>query len=151
VGGEFDAQTRYISPTILDDVTWDDEVMRDEIFGPILPIITYSDTQDMIKRVKAMETPLAFYIFSSDKKMTEKYLNEISSGDVVINDTLLHFANHHLPFGGKGYSGIGAYHGKHSLETFSHKRSVVSRNQMLENPLRYPPYEKKLSIIKKIL
>ncbi len=151
VGGQSHADERYIAPTVLDNVDWNDAVMQDEIFGPILPIITYRDTEDMIRKIKQMETPLAFYIFSNDNKMVNRYLNAIPSGDAVINDTLLHFVNHHLPFGGKGHSGIGAYHGKHSLETFSHRRSVVTRDRLIDNPLRYPPYEKKLGIIKKIL
>ncbi len=151
VGGHVHPAERYIAPTILDEVEWDDAVMHDEIFGPILPIIAYSDTHDMIRKIQEMETPLAFYIFSNDNKMVKRYLNAIPSGDAVVNDTLLHFVNHHLPFGGKGHSGIGAYHGRHSLETFSHRRSVVFRDKLIDNPLRYPPYEKKLGLIKKIL
>ena len=125
--------------------------MSEEIFGPILPIITFDETDQMIENVNSFEVPLAFYIFSRDKKMVEKYIKFIPSGDVVVNDTILHFANHHLPFGGKGHSGMGAYHGKHSYETFSHRRSVVYRNLLIDNPLRYPPYKKKLKLIKKIL
>jgi len=150
-GGDTDRDERYIAPTIMDNVSWEDDIMAQEIFGPILPIITYEDTNEMIENVTSLETPLAFYIFSSDKKRIEEYLSRVPSGDAVVNDTLVHFANHHLPFGGKGYSGMGAYHGRHSFETFSHKRSVVYRNRLLENPLRYPPYKDKLKFIKKIL
>jgi len=134
VGGITDAQSRYIAPTILDNVTFDDAVMKQEIFGPILPIIEYDDENTMIEKLSSFETPLALYIFSKDKRKTKEYLNRIPSGDAVINDTVLHFGNANLPFGGKGNSGIGAYHGKHSFDTFSHKRSVVYRNLMLDIP-----------------
>lgn len=150
-GGEKIAEERYIAPTILDNVSWDDDIMKEEIFGPVLPILTYDNTIDMIEHVTSYETPLALYIFSIDKEQIKNYIKYIPSGDVVVNDTLLHFANHHLPFGGKGHSGMGVYHGKHSYEAFSHKRSVMYRNMMIDNPLRYPPYKKKLKLIKKIL
>lgn len=150
-GGQVDEQDKFIAPTILDNPSWDSSVMKEEIFGPVLPIISYEDSEDMIKKIKSFETPLAFYVFSKDKNTTNRYLDEIPSGDVVINDTLVHFANHHLPFGGKGASGIGAYHGVHSFETFSHKRSVVVRSRIFDNPLRYPPYKGMLKFIKKIL
>ena len=150
-GGQTHKEERYIAPTVLDNVSWDDAIMAEEIFGPILPVISYDDTHDMIRRVSSIETPLAFYIFSQDKKLTREYLERIASGDAVINDTLIHFANHHLPFGGKGSSGMGAYHGKQSFETFSHKRSVVTRSGRMDNPLRYQPYKSKLDFIKKIM
>ena len=151
IGGQIDKDERYVAPTVLDDVSWNDAIMAQEIFGPILPVISYDDTQDMIRKVSAMQTPLAFYIFSQDQKLTREYLERIASGDAVINDTLIHFANHHLPFGGKGSSGMGAYHGRQSFETFSHKRSVVKRSGKIDNPLRYPPYKSKLDFIKKIM
>ncbi len=150
-GGEYSAEGRYIAPTILGDINWEDAIMQEEIFGPLLPVISYDDKNEMIKKIKGIDTPLAFYVFSSDKNLIDEYLRKIPSGDAVVNDTLLHFANHHLPFGGKGSSGIGAYHGRQSFETFSHKKSVVYRNRLLDNPLRYPPYKNKLKIIKKIL
>ena len=151
IGGKTDEHERYIAPAVLDNVGWDDDIMKHEIFGPILPVISYDDTEDMIRKVSSMEIPLAFYVFSFDKKMTGEYLRRIPSGDAVVNDTVIHFANHHLPFGGKGSSGMGAYHGKQSFETFSHKRSIVHRTGRLDNPLRYPPYNDKLKFIKKIM
>lgn len=149
-GGQTDAPSRYIAPTVMTNVTFDDAVMREEIFGPVLPVIAYDDEDDMLTTLQAMETPLAFYIFSTDKKRVQKYLTMRSSGDAVVNDTIIHSANAHLPFGGKGHSGMGAYHGRHSFETFSHKRSVVYRHLALDLP-RYAPYPEKFGFIKRFL
>lgn len=150
VGGDTDVKSRYISPTILDDVTFDDAVMQEEIFGPVLPIIEYDNEEDMINRLASFETPLAMYVFSKDRIKTKKYLSRLPSGDAVINDVVIHVANPHLPFGGKGFSGMGAYHGKHSLDTFSHKRSVVYRSLLLDLP-RYAPYKKIYKLIRKLM
>lgn len=150
VGGDTDAESRYISPTILNNVTFDDAVMQEEIFGPLLPIIEYNDENEMIDILVSLETPLAMYLFSKDKQKIKTYLRRLPSGDAVVNDTVIHVANPHLPFGGKGNSGMGSYHGKHSLDTFTQKRSVVYRNLMLDLP-RYAPYEKKLGLIKKMM
>jgi len=149
-GGQTDAPSRYIAPTVMTNVTFDDAVMREEIFGPVLPVIAYDDEDDMLTTLQAMETPLAFYIFSTDKKRVQKYLTMRSSGDAVVNDTVIHSANPHLPFGGKGHSGMGAYHGRHSFETFSHKRSVVYRHLAFDLP-RYAPYPEKFGFIKRFL
>ncbi len=149
-GGQTDAASRYIAPTVLTDVTFDDKVMGEEIFGPVLPIIPYDDEDEMLRTLQAMETPLAYYLFSKDKKRVKKYLAMRSSGDAVVNDTLIHITNPHLPFGGKGSSGMGAYHGRHSFETFSHKRSVVYRSLKFDLP-RYAPYPKKFGFIKRFL
>lgn len=150
VGGDTDAESRYISPTILNNVTFDDAVMQEEIFGPLLPVIEYNDENEMIDILVSLETPLAMYLFSKDKQKIKTYLRRLPSGDAVVNDTVIHVANPHLPFGGKGNSGMGSYHGKHSLDTFTQKRSVVYRNLMLDLP-RYAPYEKKLGLIKKMM
>lgn len=149
-GGQTDAPSRYIAPTVMKDVTFDDAVMQEEIFGPVLPVIAYDDEDEMLSLLQAMETPLALYIFSTDKKRVQKYLTMRSSGDAVVNDTIIHSANPHLPFGGKGYSGMGAYHGRHSFETFSHRRSVVYRHLALDLP-RYAPYPEKFAFIKRFL
>ena len=150
-GGGTDAQSRYIAPTLLNNVTFNDEVMQQEIFGPVLPVITYQDKNQMIETLISRETPLALYVFSTDKENINEYLSRISSGDAVVNDTVIHSANPHLPFGGKGYSGMGSYHGKYSFETFSHKRSVVYRNLMIDVALRYAPYQKKTGWIRKLM
>ncbi len=149
-GGQTDAESRYIAPTVMTDVTFDDKVMGEEIFGPVLPVIAYDDEDDMLRTLQAMETPLALYLFSKDKKRVQKYLTMRSSGDAVVNDTIIHSANPHLPFGGKGHSGMGAYHGRHSFETFSHKRSVVYRHLALDLP-RYAPYPKSFNFLKRFL
>jgi aldehyde dehydrogenase (NAD+) len=149
-GGQSDAKQRYIAPTILDNVTFDDDVMGEEIFGPVLPIIEYDDEADMIEMLRDRPTPLAMYIFSNDKRETKRYLKALPSGDVVINDTILQIVNPHLPFGGQGGSGIGHYHGKHSLDAFSHHRSVVYRNRLIDIP-RYAPYERIIGLIKKLM
>ncbi len=149
-GGQTDASSRYIAPTVMQDVTFDDAVMQEEIFGPVLPVIAYDGEDEMLSTLQGMETPLAFYIFSTDKKRVQKYLTMRSSGDAVVNDTIIHSANPHLPFGGKGHSGMGAYHGRHSFETFSHKRSVVYRHLAFDLP-RYAPYPEKFGFIKRFL
>ena len=150
-GGHCDRQSLYIAPTILDDIAWDDPIMQDEIFGPILPVLTYDDLTEAVSRVKNLPQPLAFYYFSNNRQNGEKIIREISFGGGCINDTLLHFANPHLPFGGVGSSGIGSYHGKKSFEAFSHQKSILKRSFRLDAPLRYPPYGNKLRILKRIM
>lgn len=150
-GGHCDRQSLYIAPTLLDDIAWDDPIMQDEIFGPILPVLTYDDLADAVSRVKDLPQPLALYYFSNNRQNGEKIIREISFGGGCINDTLLHFANPHLPFGGVGSSGIGSYHGKKSFEAFSHQKSILKRSFRLDAPLRYPPYGNKLRILKRIM
>ena len=150
-GGETDEASRYIAPTLMDHVTFDDAVMGEEIFGPVLPVIAYEDTDAIITTLRAMETPLAMYIFSAEKDNVKRFIKHIPSGDTVVNDTVIHTANSHLPFGGKGPSGMGFYHGKHSFNTFSHMRSVVYRNTAIDIPIRYAPYQKKIGWIKRLM
>ena len=150
-GGQSDHRTLYIAPTIIDDITWDDPIMQHEIFGPILPVLAYNNLSQAISRVKELPKPLAFYYFSNNRQNGEQIIRELSFGGGCINDTLLHFANPHLPFGGTGSSGIGSYHGKKSFETFSHQKSILKRSFRLDAPLRYPPYGNKLKILEKII
>ena len=150
-GGRTDRQDLYIAPTILEDVSWNDPIMQNEIFGPILPVFAYEDHSEVISRVKQLPKPLAFYYFSNNSAKAEKMIREASFGGGCINDTLLHFANPRLPFGGVGPSGIGSYHGKKSFETFSHQKSILKRSFRLDAPLRYPPYGNKLGLLEKIL
>ncbi len=151
VGGDLKKEELYISPTIIDNPTLESEVMKDEIFGPILPIIPYTVDDEIFKVVNRYDKPLSLYIFSSNKKFIRKINTSFSFGGGVINDTLVHFANHRLPFGGVGNSGIGAYHGKMSFDTFSHKKAMTKRATWLDIPFRYAPYKGKMNLIKKML
>ena len=139
VGGKADKKLLKIEPTILDNPKIDSKVMSEEIFGPILPIITYKTIEDAIAYVKEFEKPRALYMFTNDKKIQNKIMNEISFGGGCINDTIIHIANSNMGFGGVGYSGIGNYHGKRSFDTFSHERSITKKYS-LDLPMRYMPY-----------
>ena len=115
IGGDTDIDEKYIAPTFIDDVSWSDSIMQEEIFGPILPIVDYDDLDDVIEKINARPKPLALYVFSRNKKIQEKIVNSVSFGGGCINDTLLQFANSDMPFGGVGSSGLGKYHGKESF------------------------------------
>ena len=150
-GGKFDVSSRYFQPTILNNVNFEMPVMQQEIFGPILPVLTFTDLDVLIAGSNKMPKPLALYFFSNNKKNQKKVLENIQAGGVTINDTLMHIVNPKLPFGGVGHSGIGAYHGKYSFETFSHAKSVVKKGTWLDMPIRYAPFKNKLRIIKKLM
>ncbi|MCC9169139.1 aldehyde dehydrogenase [Pontibacter harenae] len=150
-GGQTDRDQRYIAPTILDNVTWTHPSMQAEIFGPILPVLSYCSLKDAIKTVNSQETPLALYFFSSDHQKQQCILQKAHFGGGCINDTMSHFVNPNLPFGGVGHSGFGSYHGRASFDLFSHHKSVLHRGTWLDLPLRYPPYKDHLSLVKKIL
>ncbi len=139
-----------VHPTIINNVTFDDEIMKNEIFGPILPVIEYNEISDCVAIINARPTPLALYYFSNDEKKAREIMSKIDFGGGAINDTIMHVAEKHLPFGGKGASGLGNYHGKFSFETFSHSKSVLVKNRA-ELKLKYPPQTNaKLKIIKTI-
>jgi aldehyde dehydrogenase (NAD+) len=125
-GGSLNPETRYIEPALI-EASWDSASMEDEIFGPILPILTYGNLDEAISSINKLSKPLALYLFTSDKRVEEKVLSEISSGGVSINDTVTHLANPELPFGGVGSSGMGAYHGHYSFTTFSHEKSILKK------------------------
>ncbi|QQK08481.1 aldehyde dehydrogenase family protein [Miniphocaeibacter halophilus] len=151
-GGEFNIEDRAFMPTILTNASFDDEIMRDEIFGPILPIIEYENLSDIIEKVKTKPSPLALYIFSNKNENVKKIVNYLNFGGGCINDVIVHVSEIKLPFGGVGGSGLGNYHGKYSVDTFTHETGVVVSKSGLSNFLRYPPYtEKKFKIIKKVL
>ncbi|EYE88911.1 aldehyde dehydrogenase [Fervidicella metallireducens AeB] len=149
-GGEYIEEELYISPTIIDNVNWEDKIMKDEIFGPIIPVIQYDSIESIIKKIKEREKPLALYIFTNSKDIERKIINEISYGGGCVNDTLFHLVNPNLPFGGVGASGIGAYHGKTSFETFSHKKSIMKKTTLFDFNIIFPPYRNKLKIVKKL-
>ena len=149
VGGEYDKSERFIAPTIVDNVSLDSPIMKEEIFGPIFPIVTFSDIDEAVKFVTEREKPLALYYFG-DTKTANYVLKHTSSGGACVNDTIMHIANERLPFGGVGNSGISSYHGRESFNVFSHNRAVVTTTTWLDVPFRYMPY-KMFSLVKKIL
>ena len=145
-GGEVDVDKKYISPTILDNISIDDNIMKEEIFGPLLPIITIKNMDDTIRLIQKFEKPLALYIFSKNKRLIDKLLSSISFGGACVNDTMTHYVNPNLPFGGVGYSGIGEYHGKFSFDTFSHFKSVFKKSMWIDfsGIIRFAPWHKKV-------
>jgi len=150
-GGTGDINDLFISPTIIDSIHSEHPILQEEIFGPILPVISYQEISEAIEIINAKSKPLALYIFSKDDKKVNRVLHEVSAGGVTVNDTLLHIANPHLPFGGVGDSGLGNYHGQRSFDTFSHLKSVLRRSFLIDDPVRYPPYKLKLSWLKKLM
>lgn len=147
-GGKYDTESLKIQPTLLDQVTWDDEVMQDEIFGPILPLFRYNNISEVIHMVQSKPHPLALYLFSTSSTIIDKVINETEFGGGAINDAIYHIATPYLPFGGKGSSGMGAYHGKASFDTFTHYKSVLKQTNYLDIPFRYPNNKYGLKILK---
>lgn len=141
-GGRYNMESLKIEPTVLDGISWKDPVMQEEIFGPILPILTYKSINEVVEKINSMAKPLALYIFSSDKKAIKYILNKCQFGGGCVNDTIIHLATSNMGFGGVGESGMGAYHGKEGFETFSHKKSIVDKKTWLDLPMRYQPYNK---------
>jgi len=150
IGGEVDEHSLYLAPTVLSNVGFEDPVMQDEIFGPILPVLTYQKEEEIVPVVRRFEKPLAFYHFTKNGKLKNQLIRQLNFGGGVINDTLEHLIHRELPFGGVGQSGIGAYHGKYSFETFSHRKSILQKSSWIDLPLKYPPYGKKLNLIRKL-
>lgn len=152
-GGQYDNERLKITPTILLNAPFDSPVMKDEIFGPILPVYDYEDMDEVVKFIGEREKPLGAYIFSTSAKVRQQFIDAVPSGGVTENDTVLHISSSYMPFGGIGSSGLGGYHGKFSFDTFSHKRSVLHRMpHMLDPFLRYPPYsQKKMGLMRFLL
>ncbi|MBW8217241.1 aldehyde dehydrogenase [Staphylococcus aureus] len=147
-GGHSDEDERYIEPTLLDHVTSDSAIMQEEIFGPILPILTYQSLDEAIAFIHQRPKPLSLYLFSEDENATQRVINDLSFGGGAINDTLMHLANPKLPFGGVGASGMGRYHGKYSFDTFTHEKSYIFKSTRLESGVHLPPYKGKFKYIK---
>jgi len=148
-GGKVDVEKRYVAPTIIDEPELDKPIMHEEIFGPVLPVIGYTDLDEAIQMIVDRPKPLALYIFSTSKNNQQKIIRKTQSGTLCINETVVHFINPYLPFGGIGKSGMGRYHGKFSFETFSYKRPVLKKSNLIDIPVRYPPYSKnKLRVIR---
>ncbi|MBK9731419.1 MAG: aldehyde dehydrogenase [Chitinophagaceae bacterium] len=141
-GGKSKHAELLIEPTIMGDVGWDDLLMKEEVFGPLLPVLVYDDLNEVIQQVNAHPKPLALYLFSNDKKIQQQIIKKIPFGGGLINDTIEHLGNPYLPFGGVGASGQGSYHGKYSFDTFSHHKSVMKKGTWLDLSFRYPPFRK---------
>ncbi len=151
LGGNFDASDLYLSPTLLLNPQENSELLTEEIFGPILPVLTYKNQEELDAHILKNPKPLALYVFSNHSEFINKIIHRYSFGGGCINDTLVHFANQKLPFGGIGNSGLGAYHGRWGFETFSHKKSMIKKANWLDIPIRYAPYPKNFGWLKKIL
>jgi len=150
-GGNYDEETLYFEPTILTNIKEEGNVLKEEIFGPIFPVMTFDNLDEVIKYVNKRDRPLALYYFSEDKNNIEKIIKETSSGGVTINDTILHVGTTNLPFGGVGTSGMGAYHGKKSFDTFTHEKSIVKRGTFIEFSFRFAPFNNKISLLRKVM
>lgn len=152
LGGTGDGRRRFIEPTILDGITFDSKIMQEEIFGPILPVLTFDSIDYAIKEIKKRERPLALYLFTKNKNIEKKVLSEISFGGGCINDTIVHLATNHLPFGGVGFSGMGKYHGMESFKVFSNAKSILKKAYFPDISVRYHPYsESKLKLIRSLM
>jgi aldehyde dehydrogenase (NAD+) len=151
VGGQKDRGQRYIAPTVLENVSPTDPVMKEEIFGPILPVIEYDDLSQAIEFVNSRPRPLSLYFFSRDKEKQDRVLRETLSGGVCVNDTLIHITSPYLPFGGNGASGTGSYHGKASFDTFTHYKSVLKQTFLFDLTLRYLPYRMPLGFYRWVM
>jgi len=151
-GGKTIIENRSIAPTLLQNISFEDNIMQDEIFGPILPVIAFENLDEVIAKVKKREKPLALYIYSKSKKTIQKILHEISFGGGAINESLVHLSNPNLPFGGVGASGIGNYHSKAGFDTFTHYKSILHKTSWFEPNIKYTPFTKlKKKILKFLL
>lgn len=152
LGGDYDIENRYMAPIIMDNVTWEDKVMEDEIFGPLLPVIEYTDIDDIIKKINKRPKPLALYLFTENKELEKKIMEKVFFGGGCVNDTMTHLASPFLPFGGVGSSGLGSYHGQKSFETFSHIKSVLKKSTRVNISFIFPPYTKeKVKLLRRFM
>lgn len=150
-GGEFDREALKLAPTLIEPEGWSAAVMQEEIFGPVFPVLEYSDIEEAIREIAARPKPLALYLFTSDRSVEAAVMERVSFGGGCVNDTLMHIATPHLPFGGVGESGIGSYHGRYSFQAFSHEKSVLRQTTRFDIAFRYPSSDKGLSILRKLL
>jgi len=148
IGGKHDRENLYIAPTIVDKITWDSPIMAEEIFGPILPLLPYSDLSEVIEKINDRGRPLALYFFSENTKNQERIINSIPFGGGCINDTIMHLSSPYLPFGGIGDSGMGRYHGKYTFDTFTHYKSILKKSLRFDQQWRYPPYKINFDFLK---
>ena len=150
-GGKFDPASLYIEPTLLGDVSIDAAVLKEEIFGPILPVLSFENFEEAKAIINRTPNPLAFYVFTNDKNKEKKWLTEIPFGGGCVNNASWHLTNYYLPFGGRGNSGIGAYHGKYSFDVFTHKKAVMKTPTWFDPNIKYPPFKGKLNLFKKLI
>ena len=150
-GGRTNEQQLYIEPTLLDNVNIHDAVMNEEIFGPVLPVVSFNTKEDALKIIEQHPNPLAFYIFTSSNAKENEWLNSVAFGGGCVNNASWHLTNHNLPFGGRGFSGTGSYHGKYSFDTFSHKKAVMKTPTWFDPSIKYPPFKGKLKLFKWVI
>ncbi|MFZ9695246.1 MAG: aldehyde dehydrogenase [Chitinophagaceae bacterium] len=150
-GGQHDRATKYIAPTLLEDVSLDSPVMNEEIFGPLLPILSFQTREEALAIINRHPNPLAFYVYTNNSTHEKEWLQKVPAGGACVNNSIFHLLNHHLPFGGRGNSGLGAYHGKYSFNTFSHQKAVLRTPIWPDPSLKYPPFKGKLGLLKKLL
>lgn len=150
-GGRFDKSKLFIEPTVLENVSMESPVMKEEIFGPIVPIISFQSKEEALKIIEQNKNPLAFYIFTGNSKNEEWWLQQVQFGGGCVNNASWHLTNHHLPFGGRGFSGMGAYHGKNSFLTFSHQKAVMKTPTWFDPAIKYPPFKGKLKLFKLVI
>jgi aldehyde dehydrogenase (NAD+) len=150
-GGRTNRELLFIEPTLLEDITMDMKVMKDEIFGPILPILTFQTMEEAKAIIAKNPNPLAFYVFTESSTIEQAWLDAVPSGGACVNNASWHLTNHKLPFGGRGYSGMGAYHGKTSIDTFSHRKSILKTPTWFDPSIKYPPFKGKLGMFKMVI
>ena len=150
-GGRTDRNKLFIEPTILAEVVTNSPVMKEEIFGPVLPVLSFSEKEEALQILRQHPNPLAFYVFTSSNKKEKDWLNSVSFGGGCVNNAAWHLTNHHLPFGGRGFSGTGAYHGKYSFDTFSHRKAILKTPTWFDPAIKYPPFKGKLNLFKKVI
>ena len=150
-GGKTDRAKLFIEPTIMTNMPEDAQIMKDEIFGPILPIITYQSNEEALEVIRKHPNPLAFYVFTENKSTEQYWLTNVPSGGACVNNATMHITNHDLPFGGRGFSGIGGYHGKASFDTFTHHKSVLKTPTWIDPSFKYPPYKGKGWLLKRLI
>jgi aldehyde dehydrogenase (NAD+) len=150
-GGRNNKENLYIEPTLLTDISMDNLVMKEEIFGPVLPIISFSTKEEALAIIQQHPDPLSFYIYSGSNKKEKEWLGAVPAGGCCVNNSSWHLTNHHLPFGGRGFSGIGNYHGQYSFDTFSHKKAVMKTPTWFDPSIKYPPFKGKLKLFKWVI
>jgi len=150
-GGKMDASSFYVEPTLIDDVSINDTVMGEEIFGPVLPILSFSNFEEAKEIINRNRDPLAFYVFTESKAKEKQWIEHVPFGGGCVNNASWHLTNPNLPFGGRGNSGIGTYHGKYSFDTFTHQKGVMKTPTWFDPGIKYPPFKGKLALFKKII